>query len=102
MAKHRPLWEVNRGTFREDLYYRLAKMSLRVPPLRDRSEDVSLLVDSLLGALDPRSSAHLFSPSVLAEMPSHEWPGNVRELRVAHVDEDRVANVLQQWCVNTM
>ena len=81
-ATHRDLdREVNRGTFREDLYYRLAKVSVRVPPLRDRLEDVPMLVEGFLASLDAQSSAHLFSPSVLAEMQRHDWPGNVRELK---------------------
>jgi DNA-binding NtrC family response regulator len=81
-ATHRDLErEVNRGTFREDLYYRLAKVSVRVPPLRDRPEDLPLLVDSFLALLDAQRSAHLFSPAVLAEMQLHDWPGNVRELK---------------------
>jgi DNA-binding NtrC family response regulator len=81
-ATHRDLErEVNRGSFREDLYYRLAKVGVRVPPLRDRADDIPLIVESLLASLDARESAHLFSPAVLAEMQRHEWPGNVRELR---------------------
>ena len=81
-ATHRDLErEVNRGTFREDLYYRLAKVNVRVPPLRDRPEDLPLLVDGFLTLLDAQRSAHLFSPAVLAEMQRHDWPGNVRELK---------------------
>jgi DNA-binding NtrC family response regulator len=83
-ATHRDLErEVNRGTFREDLYYRLAKVSVSVPPLRDRIDDLPLLVESFLAALDAEHSAHLFSPPVLAEMQRHDWPGNVRELKNA-------------------
>jgi transcriptional regulator with GAF, ATPase, and Fis domain len=82
-ATHRDLErEVNRGRFREDLYYRLAKVSVRVPPLRDRVEDVPLLVKAFLAQLDPSGSAQrLFSGAVLAELQRHDWPGNVRELR---------------------
>ncbi|MDB4934446.1 MAG: hypothetical protein JWP87_1418 [Labilithrix sp.] len=81
-ATHRDLErEVNRGNFREDLYYRLAKVSLRVPPLRDRTDDLPLLVESLLASLGAKDSAQLFSPAVLASMQHHDWPGNVRELR---------------------
>ncbi|MDB4937046.1 MAG: Response regulator of zinc sigma-54-dependent two-component system [Labilithrix sp.] len=79
--------EVNRGRFREDLYYRLAKVSVRVPPLRDRIDDIPLLVRSFLdsarsvpGAADAHASK-LFSPAVLEEMQLHDWPGNVRELK---------------------
>jgi transcriptional regulator with GAF, ATPase, and Fis domain len=71
--------EVNRGRFREDLYYRLAKVSVRVPPLRDRVEDIPMLVRSFLSSLPGASK--LFSPAVLEEMQLHDWPGNVRELK---------------------
>ncbi len=82
-ATHRDLErEVNQGRFREDLYYRLAKVSLRVPALRERLEDVPLLVQSFLRAMQrERELERLFSPPVLADMVTHEWPGNVRELR---------------------
>jgi transcriptional regulator with GAF, ATPase, and Fis domain len=73
--------EVNRGRFREDLYYRLAKVSVRVPPLRDRVEDIPLLVRSFLASLVPRDAARLFSAPVLEQMQLHDWPGNVRELK---------------------
>ena len=73
--------EVNRGRFREDLYYRLAKVSVRVPPLRDRVEDIPLLVRTFLASLGPRDGSRLFSASVLEEMQGHDWPGNVRELK---------------------
>ena len=85
-ATHRDLErEVNRGRFREDLYYRLAKVAVRVPPLRDRIEDLPLLVRSFLAAMDNNGIEkffdRLFSPSVLADMAEYDWPGNVRELR---------------------
>jgi transcriptional regulator with GAF, ATPase, and Fis domain len=73
--------EVNRGRFREDLYYRLAKVSVRVPALRERLEDIPLLVRAFLVALGREDGSRLFSPSVLAEMQGYDWPGNVRELR---------------------
>ena len=67
-ATHRDLErEVNRGIFREDLYYRLAKVSVRVPALRDRPEDPPLLVESFIASLDSHGSAH--------------WPGNLPELK---------------------
>jgi DNA-binding NtrC family response regulator len=81
-ATHRELErEVNRGRFRDDLFYRLAKVSVRVPPLRDRLEDLSALVDSFLVAFGRRDGGRLFSATVLEQMQQHEWPGNVRELR---------------------
>ncbi len=75
--------EVNRGRFREDLYFRLAVMTVHVPPLRDRIEDLPALVRSFLTALNvsPQDQRELFSPTVLADLAGHDWPGNVRELR---------------------
>jgi DNA-binding NtrC family response regulator len=75
--------EVNRGRFREDLYFRLAVMTVHVPPLRERIEDLPALVRSFLAALGvtAQDQRELFSPSVLAELAGHDWPGNVRELR---------------------
>ncbi len=73
--------EVNKGRFREDLYFRLAVMSVRVPPLRERLDDLPLLVRGFLSALSLPDRIDLFPPHVLAELAAHEWPGNVRELR---------------------
>jgi transcriptional regulator with PAS, ATPase and Fis domain len=73
---------VRQGTFREDLYYRLAVVRAVVPPLRERSEDIPLLAhhfaDQILQA--PASPFDL-SPTLIEELKSHNWPGNVRELR---------------------
>jgi DNA-binding NtrC family response regulator len=77
-ATHRNLREmVNAGTFREDLYFRLAVLPITVPALRQRPEDISLLVDRFAGA-DAKS---LFTPALLSELAGRPWPGNVRELR---------------------
>jgi transcriptional regulator with GAF, ATPase, and Fis domain len=73
--------EVNSSHFREDLYYRLSVVTIRVPPLRERLDDLKLLVDSFLAALEATDKQHLFPPEVIAEMARYEWPGNVRELR---------------------
>jgi DNA-binding NtrC family response regulator len=74
--------EVNRGQFREDLYYRLAVVSLTVPPLRERLDDIPLLAMRLLTEMgvDPASCLTVES---LASLAAHDWPGNVRELRNA-------------------
>jgi len=82
-ATHRTLEdEVKRGTFREDLYYRLATLTLRVPPLRDRGEDVAVLARGFLVtfAAAYRAAARGFTPGALAAIRRHPWPGNVREL----------------------
>jgi transcriptional regulator with GAF, ATPase, and Fis domain len=73
--------EVNRGQVREDLYFRLAVMTVRVPPLRERLDDLVILIRVFLQALGVPDQEHLFTPQVLAEMARHDWPGNVRELR---------------------
>ncbi len=74
--------EVNRGTFRADLYYRLAVARLTVPPLRERREDIPLLVEHFLQQLDGAFVAPL-PPDFLERAKAHAWPGNVRELRNA-------------------
>jgi len=76
--------EVDRGKFREDLYFRLAVMPITVPPLRQRREDVPALVDHFLeGARkrDPRMGELTIGPETRAALAAHDWPGNVRELR---------------------
>ena len=79
-ATHRDLEAlVASGRFREDLYYRLAKVTLDVPPLRARRGDIDRLVRRLVGSED--LVERLFPPPVLAAMAAHPWPGNVRELR---------------------
>ena len=79
--------EVNRNTFREDLYYRLAVVRVRVPPLRERDGDVPLLVEHFVReALDGDDAATKEAIASITEenwkrLKSHPWPGNVRELR---------------------
>ncbi len=72
--------EVERGNFRQDLYYRLNVITLRLPPLRERKEDIPLLVEHFLERFGGRHSA---SPAVLEAMMAYDWPGNVRELQNA-------------------
>jgi DNA-binding NtrC family response regulator len=72
---------VNHGRFREDLYFRLSVVTVRVPALRERLEDLELLVPAMLEGLGARASSHLFTPELFTEMRRHDWPGNVRELR---------------------
>jgi len=73
--------EVNRGKFREDLYFRLSVLRVDVPPLRERIEDLSLLIGAFLEQLGATEKLALFTPEVLEAMRQHAWPGNVRELR---------------------
>jgi DNA-binding NtrC family response regulator len=86
--------EVNAGRFRADLYYRLAVLPVRLPPLRDRVHDLPLLVARLLeelGAADLPAAAALSAPAFLARLARHPWPGNVRELR-NHLERSLVLN----------
>jgi DNA-binding NtrC family response regulator len=74
--------EVNQSAFRADLYYRLNTVQLRVPPLRERKEDISLLASHFYAQF-ARDDAAEPPPSLLADLLLHPWPGNVRELRGA-------------------
>jgi DNA-binding NtrC family response regulator len=74
--------EVNKGGFRADLFYRLAVVSLQIPRLADRAEDLPILVEHFLREAghqgDPEA---IISPEVMVLLKRHRWPGNVRELR---------------------
>jgi len=74
--------EVKAKRFREDLYYRLNVIEIRMPPLRDRREDIPLLVDAFLRkcAEAGQKEPHAMSESALALLMDYPWPGNVREL----------------------
>jgi DNA-binding NtrC family response regulator len=72
---------VENGKFREDLFYRLRVIELNLPPLRDRSEDVPLLVDHFLKRFgQDRNQTFTVSPQALGCLMTYAWPGNVREL----------------------
>ncbi len=75
--------DVARGAFREDLYFRLAGATVRVPPLRQRPADIEPLVMHFASALSGQLAQPLpsFSAAALAHLRAHAWPGNVRELR---------------------
>jgi transcriptional regulator with GAF, ATPase, and Fis domain len=82
-ASHRVLeQEVQKGTFREDLFYRLNVIYVTLPPLRERGEDIMLLAKFFLQryAQEFAAKARGFSPGALAALKRHRWPGNVREL----------------------
>ena len=77
-ATHRDLLAmVNSGTFREDLYFRLAVVPVTLPALRDRPSDIAVLVEHFLR----KASAPAFPPDLVRELSSRTWRGNVRELR---------------------
>jgi len=75
--------EVARGTFRQDLFFRLNVLPLQLPPLRARIEDVSLLAPHFVKTVAEREgrTANRFSPEAMELLMSYEWPGNVRELQ---------------------
>jgi DNA-binding NtrC family response regulator/predicted TIM-barrel enzyme len=76
---------VDRGQFRADLYYRLNTITLKVPPLRDRKQDIPALVDKFLNELGPQFGHSVLgiTPEFMTKLMRHFWPGNVRELRHA-------------------
>jgi transcriptional regulator with GAF, ATPase, and Fis domain len=85
-ATNRDLAEmVKRGTFREDLFYRLSVIHIEVPPLRDRLDDVPLLAEFFLGRFRAQAARRIigFASDAIAAMTRYAWPGNVRELRNA-------------------
>jgi two-component system nitrogen regulation response regulator NtrX len=75
--------EIAGGRFREDLYYRLNVVPLHVPPLRERREDLPLLVQHFVSVLSEREgmTPRAFAPEALERLGQYDWPGNVRELR---------------------
>jgi two-component system nitrogen regulation response regulator NtrX len=75
--------EIAKGLFREDLYYRLNVVPLEVPPLRERKEDIALLMDVFFSeaAQKNRRPAKTIAPDALELLQYYAWPGNVRELK---------------------
>jgi len=78
-----PLDEVKNGNFREDLYYRLHVIPIHLPPLRDRAQDISLIMNALLKEYTDEENKSFSGFSAEAEMImlSYDWPGNVRQLQ---------------------
>ena len=82
-ATHKDLpLEIAEGRFREDLYYRLAPITVTVPPLRARREDMSLLVQRLLDVVAPGEDIRLTAHAI-RKLEAYVWPGNLRQLRNA-------------------
>ncbi len=85
-ATNRSLEEaVKKGHFREDLYYRLNVMAIPLPPLRDRRDDIPLLINHYIDTFNTefRKKIRGVSPTALTALTTYAWPGNVRELRNA-------------------
>ncbi|MEO8797076.1 MAG: sigma 54-interacting transcriptional regulator [Polyangiaceae bacterium] len=83
-ATHRDLRAASTaGRFRSDLYFRLAVIQARVPALRERREDIELLVERILAAQIPPRTLLDLPPGALSMLVAHDWPGNVRELKNA-------------------
>ena len=75
---------VAQGKFREDLYYRLSVFPIKIPPLRDRREDIPALIDFFLAEFNKKyGTEKRLSPAAFESVMSYDWPGNVRELRNA-------------------
>ena len=86
--------EMEAGRFREDLYYRIAVLTITTPPLREHSSDIPRLVDHFLQHAQrslARSGEHMIEPDAITALASYAWPGNVRQLR--HVVERLVATL---------
>ena len=82
-ATNRPLDDlVREGRFREDLYFRLKVVEIRVPPLRERRDDIPLLAIHLLARIshDLHRDVRLIAPEAMTRLVAYDWPGNVREL----------------------
>jgi two-component system response regulator HydG len=75
---------VAQGTFRKDLYFRLSVVNLKLPPLRERREDIAILAEHFLERLHRETGvSHVFSEDAVRLMTEYDWPGNVRELENA-------------------
>jgi transcriptional regulator with PAS, ATPase and Fis domain len=84
---------VEEGRFRHDLYYRVARVTLRVPPLRERSEDIPLYLHNFLETINKSFKTHItgYSREAMDVLVKYAWPGNVRQL----------IHALEQIAVNT-
>jgi transcriptional activator for dhaKLM operon len=92
---------VAEGRFRPELFYRLSVLTIDIPPLRARGDDVLLLLDQILAAMSRRMGRQvLFAPEALSALRAYQWPGNVRELeatleRLLHMSEKSVLTLAE-------
>lgn len=83
-ATHKPLAQmVADGRFRQDLYYRISAYPIQLPALRERRDDIPLLVESFLQRVARDGRSLHVTPEAIGRLQSHDWPGNIRELRNA-------------------
>ena len=81
-ATHKPLETMMaQGAFRQDLYYRISAFPIQLPPLRERVEDIALLVNSFLQRSAAGKRKLTIEPQAMDQLQRHAWPGNIRELR---------------------
>ena len=81
-ATHKPLLDmIADGRFRQDLYYRISAFPIELPPLRERRDDIAVLVESFLQRAAAGASALSIDARALTALRAHDWPGNIRELR---------------------
>ncbi len=74
--------EINKGRFREDLYYRLAGVHIDIPPLRERKEDIALLIEVFIEEIEREYKQGLrLDKTAIDFLHSYDWPGNIRELK---------------------
>jgi sigma-54 specific flagellar transcriptional regulator A len=92
-ATHRDLEQaIEANTFRQDLYYRLNVVPIQIPALRERSEDIPLLIADLVTRLEREKGFHIqFSDAAIKRLQRYSWPGNVREL----------ANIVERMAILT-
>ena len=101
--------EIQKGNFREDLFYRLNVVSLNVPPLRERREDIPLMAQHFLKVFAARNHKPIggFTPRALEKIMAYRWPGNIRELmnaveraviltRTDVLDEEAIALIMEE------
>jgi transcriptional regulator with PAS, ATPase and Fis domain len=81
-ATHKPVQAlVAQGLFRQDLYYRISAFPIALPPLRERKQDIALLVESMLRRGGPVRTRMTVQPDAMERLIHYHWPGNIRELR---------------------
>lgn len=90
---------VEKGLFRQDLYYRLNVVEINIPPLKDRLDDIDLLCDSILNEQLEGFSSKVVSEKAKLALKMYDWPGNVRELRNVL---ERAANMSIDYIISTM